>query len=150
MYTKKIFSSLSLTLISFLACAQESAPITITFINRTNNRVRATFHDVTALMQAALYNEHSDDDEPVIHIIDYSYYLPANNNPQKIVLIQKQLGTRNMVEGILDLTTAHSCTLSFFDSQTREKKGYTFSLKDDVTVIIHYVDGDLEIEQIPS
>jgi len=150
MYAKKIFSALSLTLISFFACAQESDSITIIFINRTNNRIRATFHDVTAIMQAELYNEHSDDDEPVIRVIDYSYYLPANNDQQKIILTKKQLGTRNTVEGILDLTTAHSCTLSFFDSHIREKKGCTFSLKDDVTVIIHYVDGNLTVEQIPS
>ena len=150
MYAKKIFSSLSLTLISFFACAQDTNPITITFINTTNNRIRATFHDVTAIMQAALYNEHSDDNEPIIKIINYSYCLPTNNDPQIIALTQKQLGTRDALEGILDLTTAHSCTLSFFDSQTKQKKEYTFSLKDDVTVVINYIANDLTIEQIPS
>jgi len=139
------------------------------FINKTQHRVQAIFEPVTAYMEPDPMNiEHHnitdeqndtqlEDDEmetidtkpkQIVYTLPFGFYLNAEEELQTITLEPCKLATNDIYEGTLDLTTATTCTLSFFDHDTKLKVEHTFSINGDATYQLDYRGGRLIFERV--
>lgn len=140
---------------------QEEEPVItkLLFINKTQHRIRAIFEPVTACMEQDTIDikhhdanhEHNDtqpqgnetevtDTTPkqIVYTLPFGFCLNAEEELQTITLEPIKLATNDIYEGCLDLTTATTCTLSFFDHDTKLKVEYTFSINGDEIYQLDY------------
>lgn len=135
---------------------------TIYIVNVTGKKIRAIFKPVTTTIESeeieqVCYNpehpmieEHSLDEfmQPTPYSMEFGLCLAANKEKQKIVLEQKQLGTKDLFEGILDWSTATICTLLLYDNKKEKIIKKDFTIKDGVTYQISYKNNNLSIKNI--
>ncbi len=141
---------------------QENNIKTIYIINTTGSRIRAIFKPVTTIIEAGMIEqvcydperpteENSPDEfiiKPTSYLMEFGLCLNANQEIQEIVLEQKKLGTKDLFEGILDWSTATSCTLILYDDETDKVIKKDFTINNGTTYQIAYKNDKLIVENI--
>ena len=167
--TTPIYSDESPDDVKQITQKEEPVITKLLFINKTQHRIRAVFEPVTARMEPDPMNiEHHNitdeqndtqpqDDETeitdttpkqIVYTLPFGFCLNAGEERQTITLEPVKLATNDIYEGCLDLTTATTCTLSFFDHDTKLKVEHTFLINGDATYQLDYRGGRFIFEHL--
>ena len=141
---------------------QEANIKTIYIINVTGKKIRAIFKPVTTIIETGTIEQVCYDpkkptkenfpDEFIIqsasYLMEFGLSLNANQEVQKIVLEQKKLGTKDLFEGLLDWSTATTCTLILYDEEIDKVIKKEFTINNGTTYQIAYENEKLIVEDI--
>ena len=80
--------------------------------------------------------------------MEFGLCFNANQEVQTIILEQKKLGTKDLFEGLLDWSTATTCTLILYDEETDKVIKKEFTINNRTTYQITYENDKLIVEDI--
>ncbi|HEB41577.1 MAG TPA: hypothetical protein ENI08_00985 [Candidatus Dependentiae bacterium] len=141
---------------------QETNIKTIYIINTTGKRIRAIFKPVTTIIETGTIEQvcydpkqptkENSPDEFIIqsasYLMEFGLCFNANQEVQTIILEQKKLGTKDLFEGLLDWSTATTCTLILYDEETDKVIKKEFTINNRTTYQITYENDKLIVEDI--
>lgn len=141
---------------------QKTTIKTIYIVNATGKKIRAIFKPVTTIIETGTIEQvcfdpdqptkENNSDEFIIQSTSYSMEfglcLNADQEVQKIVLEQKQLGTKDLFEGVLDWSTATTCTLILYDNEEERIIKKDFMISDGVTYEIRLEHNQLIVKEV--